>query len=306
MPERERDDEDLEDIFDSSLFTLFSIPPIGFAPDPKDGYYTYNPPEGSTGDQGSRDKIRSVRLKIPEPPSKFYTTLQAQLVWPSAIYLADLICRRIIDVKGKNVIELGSAAGLPGVVSFLNDARKVVSTDYPIDEVLDVLRGNFSRAERSLVFDLEQTAAQNARSEQSDEEGDKELKKWEVMGHCWGENTSPLLALIPTTTESPKPKKFDTILAADVLWTTSSHSILLDSITSLLAENGIAHITAGLHTGRGPVERFLVSAKERGFTVDYKGEVRLRGDGKWDEYDESLAKKGEEERGVVVWFTLTL
>ncbi|WWC71684.1 uncharacterized protein I206_105642 [Kwoniella pini CBS 10737] len=284
----EREDEDLEDIFDSSLFTLFSIPPIGFAPNSKNGYYTYKPPL-------IHDNINfePVKLKIPEPPSKFYNTLQAQLIWPSSIYLADLIFKEIIKVKDKTVIELGSAAGLPGIISYLKDAQKVISTDYPIDEVLNVLKDNFQRAEFSKT--------------KGAEEGHGKKCEWEVLGHCWGQDTSELIRSISFQSDEPPDtpqSKFDVVLAADVLWTTSSHSILLDSISALLSKSGVVHITAGLHTGRGPVERLLNSARERGFQVDYKGEVRLRGDGGWDMYDESLAVKGEEERGVVVWFTL--
>ncbi|WVW85752.1 hypothetical protein I302_107790 [Kwoniella bestiolae CBS 10118] len=293
--EEEDNEEDPTDIFDTSLSSLFSIPPIGFTPD-HNGYFTYSP---------SAQHHAPIKLSIPSPPSSLYTTLQAQLIWPSSIYLADLISQGKVAVGGKNVIELGSAAGLPGVVAYLNGAGKVVSTDYGVREVLEVLEDNFRRAKSPSTSALDDAG----------EEGER----WVVKGHCWGEDVSELLDQInptstspssdstPNTQDRPSTKtltKFDTILAADVLWTTSSHSILLDSITSLMSQDGITHITAGLHTGRGPLERFLLSAKERGLRVDHRGEVRLTGDKDWEKYDESMAREGEEERGVVVWFTL--
>ncbi|WWD02437.1 hypothetical protein V865_000476 [Kwoniella europaea PYCC6329] len=295
----EEEEEDPTDIFDTSLSSLFSIPPIGFAPD-HNGYFTYNPP---ISDDHHQDP-QAIKLRIPSPPSSLYTTLQAQLIWPSSIYLADLISLGTIDVENKHVVELGSAAGLPGVVASIKGVKKVVSTDYGVKEVLDVLEDNFKM-----------------NSTKDDED------RWEVKGHCWGEGVDELLdAILPESKstilnghgpnvvtalsdEGHDPvgqtrTKFDLILAADVLWTTSTHQILLHSIISLMSKDGVTHITAGLHTGRGPLERFIRSAKDRGLVVEYKGEVRLKGDNSWEEYNQSMAVEGEEERGVVVWFTL--
>ncbi|WRT68289.1 uncharacterized protein IL334_005265 [Kwoniella shivajii] len=294
--------EDPTDIFDSSLSSLFSIAPIGFSPSSDDGYYTYHlpsPPSSSSPSSVSplTPSIRSIRLKLPQPPPSLYTTLQAQLIWPSAIYLADLLSKEIIDVKGKRIVELGSAAGLPGIISSIQGCQHVVSTDYGVEEVLSVLKDNFSEA----------TAHTQAHGQQTN--------NWKVLGHCWGDDVKPLLS---ASSPSPDPTigssiltndrkdngKFDVVLAADVLWTTSSHSLLLDSITALISEGGIAHITAGLHTGRGPIERFIASAEEKGFKVTSKGEVRLISDREWEEYNENMGKIGEEERGVVLWLTL--
>ncbi|WWC93638.1 hypothetical protein V866_000473 [Kwoniella sp. B9012] len=292
----EEEEEDPTDIFDTSLSSLFSIPPIGFAPD-HNRYFTYNAP--NSDDQNPQ----AIKLKIPSPPSSLYTTLQAQLIWPSSIYLADLISLGTIDVKDQNVVELGSAAGLPGVVASQRGVKKVVSTDYGVKEVLDVLEDNFKM-----------------NSTKDDED------RWEVKGHCWGDSVDDLVECISPeliksnglgskaidaqneedfhTSNQTTRTKFDIILAADVLWTTSTHQILLDSIISLMTKDGITHITAGLHTGRGPLERFIHSAEKRGLKVEYRGEVRLKGDNSWEEYNQSMAIEGEEERGVVVWFTL--
>ncbi|WWC90829.1 uncharacterized protein L201_005766 [Kwoniella dendrophila CBS 6074] len=299
-------DEDSTDIFDTSLFSLFSIPPIGFESD-SNGYFTYYPPSSSsTPNPNSNGRIpKHIKLKIPKPPSSLYTTLQAQLIWPSSIFLADLISKGDIDVSNKNVIELGSSAGLPSIVTYLKNCKEIVSTDYDVQEVVDILNENFN----SVTQQIESQGDQDVMTNFSNS------KRWTVLGHCWGEDVKPLLeAISPYSTEEfsnidteiskeEKPK-FDIILAADVIWTTSTHEILLDSIQSLInPENGIVHITVGLHTGRGPLKRFIESAKQRNFKIDIKGEFRLNG---WDKYNENMSNPGEEERGVVVWFTMKL
>ncbi|WVF72671.1 hypothetical protein IAT40_007489 [Kwoniella sp. CBS 6097] len=351
------DTEDITDIFDSSLTTIFDIPPIGFAPDHSTGLYVYNPsplpsihasdstiPSSSvppcSGTSQAGPSSRPIELKLPQPPSNLYTTLQANLIWPSALYLADLIVHRQVDVKGKKVAELGAGAGLPGIVGLREGgAAGVVSTDWGVEEVLSVLEDNFTRACQG---DNPIKAEKEVGKGRSDvRAGDRDLmNQWKVVGHQWGTDPAPLLnALSSATTEgttadgsssstisdksdqahrietvdhSDSDGRFGVLLLADVLWTTSSHSVLLDSISKLLRPQntqaqayGVAHITAGLHTGRGPVERFIASAKERGMKITMVREVRLGRNG-WEEYDESLAKAGEEERGVVVYFTLRL
>jgi nicotinamide N-methyltransferase len=126
--------------------------------------------------------------------------------------------------------------------------------------------------------------------------GDK--GKWGVMGHTWGTDPSGLLHAL-----GDKPRQFDVLLLADTLWVTEAHSVLLDSIFALLAPGGIAHIAAGLHTGRGPVERFRTAAKERGGELSDVKSVKWMTGGGWEEH--TLPDKGlEEERGVVIYFTL--
>ncbi|WVQ99878.1 hypothetical protein IAU59_007021 [Kwoniella sp. CBS 9459] len=363
------DAEDITDIFDSSLTTIFDIPPIGFAPVHSTGLYTYSPSLLTSSCNGTKradsDNTnvacaesesstlgahhRPIELRLPQPPSNLYTTLQANLIWPSALYLADLLVHGQINVKGKKVAELGAGAGLPGIVALVDgDAEGVVSTDWGVEEVLSVLADNFTRACKN---DSLNGSGGQEQTEPAGGEG-KKMSRWKVVGHQWGTDPSPLLRTLSSEPgidassssitldpagEDQRPASgnssdcdghFDVLLLADVLWTTSSHSALLDSIANLLRRAsktstphpnqphsksprrrdqmyGEAHITAGLHTGRGPVERFTASARERGMKVTMIREVRLGRNG-WEAYDESMAKAGEEERGVVVYFTLRL
>jgi len=46
-------------------------------------------------------------------------------IWNSSLLLAKQIENNIIDVKGKRVLELGAGAGLPSIISCLNNAKEV-------------------------------------------------------------------------------------------------------------------------------------------------------------------------------------
>ncbi|KAK8854887.1 hypothetical protein IAR55_003626 [Kwoniella newhampshirensis] len=284
------DEEDPTDIFDASLSTLFSIPPIAFdASSSSSPYYIYTPPQSSS----SSPFFRQIHLALPSPPSNLYATLQANHVWLSSIYLADLLASRVIDVERKRVAELGAGAGLPGIVALLLGARSVISSDWGVSEVLDVITDNFGRA----------TTA----SAKQDTEAERELQeRWKVVGHEWGTDPSPLLCALSADGED-KPEQFDILLLADVLWATSSHPMLIESIGNLLRPGGVAHVTAGLHTGRGPVTRFVEAVSKKGWNMVLKDEVRWKVDGGWEEYTESM-KVGsvEEERGVVIRFEICL
>jgi nicotinamide N-methyltransferase len=260
-----KEQEDAADIFDDSLSSLFAIPPIAFSTNSPDAYHTYNPP----------NNLSSIQIRIPQPPAELYTTLQANHLWLAAVYLSDIISVNQLEVNGLRVAELGAGAGLPGVCACLAGAQ-VVSSDWGVVEVLSVVEDNFR-----------QNCADKA-------------DRWTVRGLKWGEDPTPLLqALNP----DQAGRQFDALLLADTLWVSEAQSALLDSIMALLRPGGVAHVAAGLHTGRGPVERFLLSSKERGLRVEKVREVRWTIGGGWDEHV-VYAQGLEEERGVVVYYRL--
>ncbi|RXK40207.1 hypothetical protein M231_02481 [Tremella mesenterica] len=386
----EQEVQDPVDIFDTSLSTLFNIPPIAFSPSSSDKLIPYSPspipqrPSShspyttsfhpipsqspitiSTPPQAPPSEAKSItfpiQLQLPQPPAELFTTLQAQNLWLSSIYLADLFCSPTSPLSSfafsdlppydspshsshspsirpeLRIAELGAGSGLPGIIACLQGHR-VVSTDWGVSEVLDVIRGNFQRA-------------------CGDSHG-----RWEVVGHQWGDNPNPVLKALPSpspsetvmnytsndfatslppssnkhqlenslmnknhATDVSNPQevynkeegrndqdvprmgpdkigrleeKFDVLLLADLIWISDSHPFLLDSIFSLLRPGGEAYITAGLHTGRGPVERFCQSAEKRGGVIVKFPDVRWSPQG-WKGY--SREEGGlEEERGVVV------
>lgn len=211
----------------------------------------------------------AIHLRLPNPSAEVYTKLQANHLWLAAIYLADRIHLGQIPVEGQRIAELGAAAGLPGV-SACRLGAQVVGTDWGDQGILDALEDNFKR---------------------SCPDG-----RYAVKAHEWGSNPDPLLAALDGG-------QFDALLLADTLWVTEAHSALLDSIWSLLKPGGVAHIAAGLHTGRGPLQRFISAAQKRGGIISNQREVFWRSEGQWEEGSHHSSGL-EEERGVVIYFQL--
>jgi hypothetical protein len=157
----------------------------------------------------------------------------------------------------------------------------VVSTDWGAEEILEVIRHNFERAK---------------------------VQKYEVIGHKWGTDTTSLKQAFDTvdntdTDTEVDDGRFDSLILADTLWVTDAHSVLLDSVFSLLKRGGTAHVAAGIHTGRGPLDRFVTAARERGAVVAKVREVRWN-QGVWEDFQ--APERSGDERGVVVYYTCTL
>lgn len=287
---------DPEGIFEDSLLSLFDHRPIAFSTAPDQPYvYTPTAIPGHAGadDVPCRDLV--IRVHLPIAPSALHTTLQLTHIWLSSILLADLVASGVITVRGARICELGAGAGLPGIVAALRGARAVTSTDYAVQEgdVLDVLRGNFRR---SVVTD--------------GAEGDT----WQVLGHTWGEPVNDILgSCMRSTHGTRRTEKYSILFLADLLWTTAAHAALITSILDLLCPTGIAHVVAGLHQGRGAVERFKHAWLDR--TAGRGGWIRDMMDVQWGldgwellrDYrrDEGM-RRGGDEHGTVVYFTLGL
>lgn len=86
----------------------------------------------------------------------------------------------------------------------------------------------------------------------------------QVQGLAWGqeEHAARVCAM--------HGGRYDIVLAADVLWVSSQHENLLDSICALLARRADARclVVAGYHTGRPATERFFLAAHTRGLVPD--------------------------------------
>lgn len=326
--------QDVENIFEDSLLSLFDHYPVAISTAGPHEPYDYapsraplprstgeddhevpalfsNPPSGPT----SSSIPKPLQIYLPVAPSSLHTTLQLTHLWLSSLYMADLISSHHPNLPTRNqrVCELGAGAGLPGIAALVHgEAREVVGTDYAVPEhereegaadadadaedVLGVLRGNYRRAIKG--------------------QEDHFTGKWAVTGHTWGESTVPLL-------EEPKPsasipsenddRLFTTLLLADLLWSSSSHTSLITSLLTLLhPSRGVAHVISGLHQGRGPVERFKALWRE----MNTGGEAWIKevdevrwGKSGWERYEKEGGERerewnSENERGVIVWFVV--
>jgi predicted nicotinamide N-methyase len=302
-------DEEIENIFEDGLLSLFDHHPVAFSTPSLSHPYIYRPssvplPAVTSGNEEADGLPPNLEIPVylPVAPSALHTTLQLTHIWLSSIFMADLIFSSHIDVRSLRICELGAGAGLPSVAVLMNVGKEegsVVSTDYAVPEqdlqteagqaqpedVLGVLRGNLRRAS-------EMPALRKRKS-----------GRWTVVGHTWGEPVTDILNSPPPSTV---PEQFDLLLLADLLWSSSSHKDLLTSVYSLLKpKTGIAHVIAGLHQGRGATERFKSGWKELGGWVEDVLEVRYGREG-WELFERRKNGEavGDEERGVIVWFKI--
>lgn len=339
-----------EEIFEDSLLSLFQHRPIAFSTRGPDDPYIYRPSgirlsrhhstdqsaaEGNHVCESSSEQLAvtnsnkppsTITVYLPTAPPELHSTLQLTHLWLSSVFLSDLISHELINVHNERICELGAGAGLPGIVSAVKGARQVVATDYAVHAdtdkervgagVLDVLRGNYVRS-------VVPGACEG-------EEGEGEGKSWAVLGHTWGDERSVERVLSSPCSADFAPgaegggggrEKFTLLLLADLLWSTSAHGALISSLGKLLdPRKGCAHVVAGLHQGRGPIQRFLRSWKQVGGWVRYQMEVQWGIDDAWevledfrggqqDErweclYDEE--RDGGDEHGTVVYFVIGL
>ena len=108
---------DNESLFDNNLFEE----PEDFRPPPPQEHFTKYGRKSETADP------KEIQLKLIGS-----SPLWGHLLWNAGIYTAnhlDTFAKEICE--GKNILELGAAAGLPSIIAGLNKANKVVCTDYP-------------------------------------------------------------------------------------------------------------------------------------------------------------------------------
>lgn len=155
------------------------------------------------------------------------------------------------------MLELGSGAGLCGILANFAGAAEVVLSDYPAKSMLRTLQHNVT----SNLSDLHR-------------------KGTEVVGHIWGEDTNPLLQA--GLLRGP----FDVILLADCLWMPEQHVALCQTLTTTLKKSTAAriHCFAGFHTGRKNMANFFSVAEGYGISAVSKiREVNNKGIGRmWD------------------------
>ncbi|KAH3903265.1 probable Putative nicotinamide N-methyltransferase [Saccharomycodes ludwigii] len=138
--------------------------------------------------------------------------LWGHLLWNAGIYTSNHLdklankCKE--EFRSKTVLELGAAAGLPSIICGLNNAAKVVVTDYPDADLIENIKINVSKYNNN--------------------------NNMTVEGYIWGNNYEPLLKNLPNN-----KKKFDLIIMSDLVFNHSEHHKLLKTAKDLLEpENG--------------------------------------------------------------------
>jgi nicotinamide N-methyltransferase len=186
-------------------------------------------------------------------------------------------------VSGKNLVEFGAGAGVPGLAAGVLGARQVVLTDYPSVELLKNLEENVK--ENSAVHEgLDGRVV--------------------VEGHVWGRDCAPVLKhlqetegsqsdLATSTTSSsstipnpdpsqqpstslppdtlPDSSKFQTLLLSDLIFNHSQHLALLRSLERLIdpaCGTALVFHSHHLPQHRARDLKFFELAEKRGWTVE--------------------------------------
>lgn len=134
-------------------------------------------------------------------------------IWNASLDISRYLQRHAASlVKGKSVLELGAAAGIPSIVCAREGAGLVVATDYPDKPLIDTLGRN---------LDVNVPAAEN----------DAE-KRAIAEGYLWGSDASGLKQHLG---QGATKGGFDLMILSDLVFNHQAHDALLDSLSSCLS-----------------------------------------------------------------------
>lgn len=158
---------------------------------------------GNPGDRFVFRRSNGQELSICVPHIE-QTYLMAHYIWQSSLALSHLMDLQFIPISDDTfVLELGAGAGLPSLLAYVNGARRVAVTDYPLPSLMENMRSNLERLE-------------------------VDFSRMNVFGYAWG--TEP-----PKELHSFLPKgSADLILMADIVWLSDSHADIIRSLKLFL------------------------------------------------------------------------
>lgn len=258
-----------EDILSSSLSTLYGYHPITLSSAGSSFTFTH-----SRSLEGLDDII--LTLRTPDTHSSNWS-LHASSIWAASLFLADHLEDLHLSQYMHNgadgssqklqLLELGAAAGLPGIlIAKKHPDVAVVVSDYPDEKLMQTLTEN-----------VESNAVAN---------------QCRVVPYAWGSDHSVLVA---------GNKGFDIVIAADTLWNPELHGLFIETLRVTLKQSAAAriHLFAGLHTGRYTIQSFLDAVSQAGFVIVTTLEREVNGT---DErvWDVSRAE-GEDEKERRRW-----
>ncbi|CAN3501416.1 protein N-terminal and lysine N-methyltransferase EFM7 [Diutina catenulata] len=197
-------------------FGGFFEEPEGFRPPPPAAHYaSYDrKPEGG--------KPSTVKLRLVGS-----SPLWGHMLWNAGIYTADHLDAHPELVRGKRVLEVGAASGLPSLIASLNDASLVTCTDYPDPDLVANIEENFAM--------LREQA---------------KLAPYSVQGYIWGQDVRPLVgreAEASSADDLTEEERYDLCILSDVVFNHTEHHALLSTCRKTLKKSGRALVVFSPH-----------------------------------------------------------
>ncbi|UNI22632.1 Nicotinamide N-methyltransferase [Purpureocillium takamizusanense] len=227
-----------------------------------------------------------------------HSPTEAHHLWNGAKFISDYLEDDPAGrVRGKAVLELGAAAGLPSLAAAVLGARRVVMTDFPDPDLVANMQKNIDECDAA----VEPRGSVAARVH--------------AMGFVWGADPAPLLArlaadassdedagagtgagtgAVPPASEAAsvavaaaaageeqeghkEEQRFDVLVLADLLFRHSEHGALVKTIKETMARDGAAYV---FFTSYRPWKqdldmRFFDVARDAGLSVEQVSERKL-------------------------------
>ncbi|KAK7196089.1 putative methyltransferase/GDP dissociation inhibitor [Novymonas esmeraldas] len=201
----------------------------------------------------ARLRQRLVRLAPPPLEVRYRDkrhSLWGHKLWNAAKYLVKRMDQRMIDVRGKAVLELGAGLGVPTLAAYRNGARLCVVTDYPDADLLDIIALNVEAncqpgdVDADVRHELETLARQQLAAGGSGGGGDVEAvpaaqvaaavrTRCHVEPLLWGKKEH-IEAVLQHTTGGAG---YDVVLLSDILFNHVCNDDLADTLAAVLAKN---------------------------------------------------------------------
>lgn len=185
----------------------------GLMDDPED-YYPPTPPPTKQVFTMQCGKAITLHL-VGHSPTEAHT------LWNGAKIISDYFEADPSRVRGKTVLELGAASGLPSLVAGLLGAGKVVMSDFPDADIIATMQKNIDECDGTVDTPGELAG------------------RIDAIGFVWGGDSEPLLARL-----AQPSSRFDVLILADLLFRHSEHGALVKTIreTMRVAPGSVAYV----------------------------------------------------------------
>ncbi|CAH0016385.1 unnamed protein product, partial [Clonostachys rhizophaga] len=186
-----------------------------------------------------------------------HSPTEAHTLWNGAKIISDYFEKDPSRIKGKTMLELGAASGLPSLVAAILGAKKAVMTDFPDPDIVATMQRNIDECDETM------------------EVKGRLAETIDAMGFIWGREPEPLLERLSSDGQA----RFDVLVLADLLFRHSEHGALVKTIKETMRKSpeSVAYV---FFTSYRPWKKdldmaFFDVARDAGLEVEQVEEIHL-------------------------------